>query len=274
MNADAMLAALDLPASCRVDQRVPKKLLLENGAPTAADKRQINDGIEELFWVAALKPTTIGVAEYRDAIREYLEIAVLRLTLRARAKAARLIELVYRAIPYPVLLITEISHEATKNTKAGKMDSPKLRAIACDGFSISAAHKRWAQNEAGKTVIEGELVVAELNPERDAEFWPAFSAAMALGRQPRGALFALYQGWVDTLLALKAARVTGVFGLAADGDHAAARQEALRECARLDAEIARLRAAAAKEKQMARRVELNLELKLAEAARNAARERL
>ena len=53
------------PSTClpdaRVDQRVPKKLLLEHGAPTAADKRQINDGIEELLWVAALKPTTIGV---------------------------------------------------------------------------------------------------------------------------------------------------------------------------------------------------------------------
>jgi len=42
---------------------------VEHGAPTAADKRQINDGIEELLWVAALKPTTIGVPEYCDAIR-------------------------------------------------------------------------------------------------------------------------------------------------------------------------------------------------------------
>jgi hypothetical protein len=252
MNVDAILAALDLPASCRVDQRVPKKLLLENGAPTAADKRQINESIEELFWVAALKPTTIGVAEYRDAIREYLEIAVLRLTLRAGAKAERLVELVHRAVPYPLLLLTELGAQA----------------------DLSAAHKRWAQNEAGKTVLDGELVVAELNPERDGGLWPAFSAALALGRQPRAALYALYHGWVDTLLALKAARVTGVFGLAVDGNHAAARQEALRECARLDVETIRLRAAAAKEKQMARRVELNLELKRAEAAQAAARARL
>ena len=61
MNAEALLAALNLPVSCRLDRRVPKKLLLENGAPTAADKRRINEGIEEFFWVAALKPTTIGV---------------------------------------------------------------------------------------------------------------------------------------------------------------------------------------------------------------------
>ena len=106
MTSDEMLAALDLPASSRVDQRVPKKLLLEHGAPTAADKRLINEGVEAVLWLAALKPTTIGVPEYRDDVREYLEIAVLRLTQRAGAKATRLVELVHRAVPYPLLLLT------------------------------------------------------------------------------------------------------------------------------------------------------------------------
>jgi hypothetical protein len=61
------------PDSARVDQRVPKKLLLENGAPTASDKRLITDAIEDIQWLAALKPNTIGVPEYRDTQREYLE---------------------------------------------------------------------------------------------------------------------------------------------------------------------------------------------------------
>ena len=65
---------------------MPKKLLLEQGVPTAADKRQIQDGLEELRWVAALKPSNIGVPEYRDEVREYLEIAVLTMTLRPEAR--------------------------------------------------------------------------------------------------------------------------------------------------------------------------------------------
>ena len=255
MNADAILAALDLPASSRVDQRVPKKLLLESGAPTAGDKRIINDGIEELLWLAALKPTTIGVPEYRDDVREYLEIAVLRLTLRVGAKAARLVELVHRAVPYPLLLLTE---QADHSARPG----------------LSAAHKRWSQGEAGKTVLEGDIVAAEWDVERDAERWLAFGNALALGRQPCTTLHALYQGWIDTLLSLHASRVTGVFAVAANAEHAAARRDALQECAQLDAEIARLRAAAAKEKQMARQVELNLEMKRVEAAQAAARGKL
>jgi hypothetical protein len=68
--------------------------------------------------------------------------------------------------------------------------------------------------------------------------------------------------------------VTGAFAVAANAEHAALRRDALQECARLDAEIARLRATAAKEKQMSRRVELNLELKRVEAAQAAARAKL
>ena len=252
MNSSELIAALGLPDGARVDQRVPKKLLVENGAPTAADKRHINEGIEEVHWIAALKPTTIGVPEHRDAVREYLEIAVLSLKLRVEAKAGRLVELVHRAIPYPVLLVTE------NTARPG----------------LSAVHKRWSQGEAGKTVLDGEVVSVEWNNDLDTDRWPAFRDALALGKQPRTTLYALYQGWIDTLLALQAARVTGAFAVAANAEHAALRRDALQECARLDAEIARLRATAAKEKQMSRRVELNLELKRVEAAQAAARANL
>jgi hypothetical protein len=132
MNFAPVINALALPPDARVYKRVPKKLLTEQGAPTAADKRQIQDGIEELLWVAALKPTNIAVPAFRDDVREYLEIAVLAVTLRSAAKPSRLIELIHRAIPYPLVLVTE--HR--------------------DAVNLSLAHKRWSQGEAGKVVIE------------------------------------------------------------------------------------------------------------------------
>lgn len=237
MNTEVLLTALDLPANSLVDQRIPKKLLLENGAPTVTDKRHINDGIEELQWLAALKPTTVGVPAFRDASREYLEIAVLRLCLRADAKATRIVELVHRAIPYPVLLLTE---------QAGRT-------------GVSAAHKRWSQGEAGKMVLEDAVVAVELDSARDGERWPAFREALAIGQQPRTTLYALYQGWLDTLIALNAAAVTGVFALAANAVDATARRIALQDSARLETEIATLRARAAKESQIKRQVEMNLQ---------------
>ncbi|MBA2670124.1 MAG: DUF4391 domain-containing protein [Gemmatimonadetes bacterium] len=118
MNAADLIEALDLPAGARVDQRVPKMLLQEH-APTAADRRRIREGIEEVRWVAALKPTTIGVPPFRDEEREYPEIAVLTATSRGDANAARLVELIHRTIPYPVVLVSGDAEDLTLSLGTG-----------------------------------------------------------------------------------------------------------------------------------------------------------
>ncbi len=237
MTAAPVIAALCLPADARVDQRVPKKLLVENGAPTAADKRQINDGIEELHWLAALKPATIGVPIFRDDNREYLEIAVLALTLRAGAKTPRLTELIHRAIPYPVFLI---------------QSQP-------NGLALSLAHLRWSQGQSGQTVLDGPLITATVDAETPAT--DAFLASLNVTSQPRQHLHALYQGWMERFEAHAAARLTGSFTPAPDAAAAERRRAALAEHERLTREMTSLRARAGKESQLNRRVELNLQLK-------------
>lgn len=239
MIAVDIIAALDLPDSALVKKRVSKKLLLDNGAATAADRRRITEDVEELMWLAALKPTSVGVKEYKDDTREYLEIDVLHLSLRSDSKSARLIELVHRAIPYPILLLTQ---------QPGATE-------------LSAAHKRWAHNDSGKVVLSGDMVATRWNAGQADEYWSDFRDALSLGRQPRSTLFALYQGWIDTLLAVQAARLTNIWHRSVDHEHASARQKALFEYARLETEIGRIRTAASKEQQMARRIDLNSELK-------------
>jgi hypothetical protein len=97
----------------------------------------------------------------------------------------------------------------------------------------------------------------------------AFLNAMDLSKQPRTDLLTLYQGWMDTLSAWQAAAVTGSFECVSP-QHAAARRAALRRCNELDAQISSLRAAASKEKQMARQVAANLEIKALMAERQQA----
>ena len=47
MTAQVLIDAFRLPAQALVGQRIPKKLLVEQGAPTAADKRLINDTVDD-----------------------------------------------------------------------------------------------------------------------------------------------------------------------------------------------------------------------------------
>ena len=239
MTAERIIDALGLPASSRVDQRVAKKLVTENASPTATDKRRIQEGIEELVWVAALKPTNIGVPAFRDNVREYLEIAVLSVTLRAQAKRPRLEELIHRAIPYPVL----------------------LTATQCGTVTLSLAHKRWSHGEAGKVVLEGVHSVAPFESDAPASVVTSFLGSVAIPSRPSRDLFALYQGWLDRVLALEAAQITGSFVVPGSAEQASLLRGNLDSHARLRQDIAALRAEAAKEKQVSRLVELNLEIK-------------
>lgn len=235
MTLEQLVGSLMLPDNCRVNQRVPKKLLVEKGDPTAADKRLIQDSVEDLMWVAALKPETIGVPAYRDDTREYLELAVLTLCPRA-APTPRLAELIHRAIPYPVLLIMAAGHEST----------------------VSLAHIRWAQREADRTVLDGSVVLATVPDDAVGQ---SFAQALSLQNQPRTHMLDLYQGWLDTATALQAAALTGQFSTSPSREAATSRRAALHQCHELDGKIATLRAAARKEKQMARQVAANIEIK-------------
>lgn len=235
-NIRAIVDALALPPGARVDARVPKKMLVEQGAPTPADKRAIQDGIDELQWFAACKPATVGVPAFMDDTREYLEIAVVGCAFRPAAKAARLIELIHRAIPYPVLLITSDS----------------------SGVAVSAAHKRKAQNEAGRTVIDHVVAATGLQPGADDAAQLAFMQNLPLAQQPRSDLYVLYAGWLARIEALNAARLTGAFIATDDSAAIDRRREALDAHARLAKEIEALRGKAKREKQLSRRVDLNM----------------
>lgn len=273
LTTDDVVKALAVPDRARVDQRVPKKMLTEHGAPTAADRRLLTDGIEELQWIAALKPSTVAIPEHRADGRDYLEVAVLSVQVRAThgktSQWLRLAELVHRAVPYPVLLIQALTPSTTATPEESTPKTPTQLAL-------SLAHKRAAQNEVGKVVLDGELIRSELGGKDSdaASVVLPLLEAMALDRQPHQDLMALYQGWMDCLTAAEAARLTGKFRLPDGPTAAAAQREALRACQRLEQEAARLRSQASKERQIAKQVDLNLELQRLDARLRAARARL
>lgn len=258
MSIEPLINALALPAQSLVHRRVPKTVLLEHGAPTAADKRHINNGIETMTWVAAIKPHTAGIPAFTSDTHEYLEIAVLAVEFRSEAKLPRLYELIHRAIPYPLLLAA-----ATK-----------------DGATLSVTHKRKALTGTAKVVIEPLEVTAPLRLDQPDALTESFLATLALSQQPAANLYAVFEGWRNCITALAAASflapdgVAGSVTLPSDAQAAKERRTAVAEVQRLEGEIAALRNRAAKEKQMNKRIELNLEVKRLEAELVECRTRL
>ncbi|MBK9148878.1 MAG: DUF4391 domain-containing protein [Flavobacteriales bacterium] len=233
---ETVVDALALPPKAMVRQRIPKKVLLEQGLPTAADKRAVQDGLEELWWVAALKPATCGLAAYTDAERDYAEVAVLALLLRPAAKATRLVELVHRAIPYPVVLLAHAGKDCT----------------------LTLATKRAHQTEKARWVVD-EVRSTPALTESDA-----LLPAMALHAQGVKDLRTLYERWLAQVEAAQAATITGRFRVPKNAEEHLQLREALEKVSALERELVQLRAKAKREKQMNRAVKLNLAIKSVE----------
>jgi hypothetical protein len=229
--------ALALPPGGDPARRLPKDVLAEHGAAHAADRKLIDKAIERLDWWATLSPTTIGVAAAADDDRPVPAIQLLALTARAEP-TQRLLTIIHRAIPVPVILLTALPDGA--------------------GTRLSLAPLRRAERIEDKMVVERLVVTPDCTDAADPAT-AAFIASLAVPALPRLNLRLLYDGLIERAEALAIARLTGrPFRLA---DDPAARREALARYREVEAAWLAARAAAKREKALARQVALGAEVR-------------
>ncbi len=268
-NAPALAQALALPNAAYVGQRIAKTLFIEQVAnlpgTTAADKRLATNGLAELHWLAALKPGTCGLAVWQTDTYEYLEIAVLHAVLRSTASAAacatsakaslqpiaqqtaqtsRLLELIHRTIPYPVVLVV---------TQAGG-----------GAEQLSLAHKRLSLGKGSAMVLEHSNTTKIIANNAGATGAAGqFVQYIAFNTSPQASqrdLYARYSDWLNAIDALAASEHTGQFIVSLTAQHAQRRRSALQTHAQLGQQLASLRAKAKKASQLAQRASLNLQI--------------
>ena len=257
-QAPALAQALGLPASAYVGQRIAKTLLIEQIAnlpgSTAADKRLVNQLLAELHWLAALKPATCGLAAWQTETHDYLEIAVLHAVLNglhSAVQAARLIELIHRTIPYPVVLIVS-----------------QPGADGCGNVEqLSLAHKRLSAGNSRAMVLEQTITTKSIaacahKTGVTGQFvhYLAFNQAANASTKPFHDLYARYSDWLHAAEALAAAEYTGQFTVSATAPVAARRRSALAVYEQLGQQLVSLRVQARKESQLGQRAALNIQI--------------
>ena len=238
MSIAEVIDALDLPPAALVGKRVSKKVLSSHAASTAADKRKVESDIVEVQWIASLKPTTVAVPTFEDDARQYLEIAVVGVELRGAPARQRLVEIIHRAIPHPVMLIDSLG--AATN--------------------LSGAAKRWSLAATREVVLEQPTYttpVSLLEDDRDGEGIRKF---LSLAARPFRDMFDLYDHWLDVICMAEAAKRTSALVPLTDPEQRMARRAGLADAARIDGAMASLRAEAQRASQIADRVELNLRI--------------
>lgn len=237
MNPDALVEAFNLPDKARVRRWIQKKALSEQVTGTQ-DRRLIEAGIERLDWLATLSPATIGVAAQSGEADVVSEIQLLALTAR-KEPSRRLLDVIHRAIPYPVVLAS--------TWPGGAM--PRLSLLARHHAIVLA-------------------FALDLDPTPASR---AFLASLDLAGLPRTGLAALYDGIVERAEALWAARVSGgAFRLAQGVEEVERRSKAI-DAYRIAEIFWRSKRSTAKiEKRLAHAVALGEEVRQAKAAMDVA----
>lgn len=225
--------AFALPAGCAAARRLPKDILAEHGAANAADRKLIDKVIARLDWWATLSPATIGVAEGNtDSERPVPAIQLLAMNAREKP-TQRLLRMVHRSIPVPVILLTTLPGDG--------------------GIRLSLAPLRRVERVGDKMVVEC-LVVSPILADEGEAATKAFIASLQLQQLPQASLAAVYAGLVERVEALEVAALTGAqFRLVGDP---LTRRQTLTRFGEADAQWLAARAAAKKEKSLSQQVAL------------------
>lgn len=229
-----VVKALNLPPSGQVDRRIPKTVLSEHGASTAGQRKLIDTAVERLDWLVSLSPTTVGIAAEPDGDKPVTEVQLLSLAARTEATQA-LLTIIHRAIPYPIILVTQSPSGVVR---------------------LSLAPLRRAERLHDRMVIEQLAIAPGLSLPLD-EAAHEFLSSLDLSGLPRTDLGTLYEGLAHRLDAFSAARLSGKdFRLPRSSAEAEARREGLSRYAHLESEWASACAASRKEKRLAIQVAL------------------
>ncbi len=236
---DQLYAAMGVPASCRLNKRIFKKLFHENSQLGTTDKKAFKDDIDKVIWMFKLEPNSVSIPAFTDDEREYLEVAILQIDCKTKKRSARIAQIIHRAIPYPSVLV--FSYESS--------------------VLISVAHKRFSQSEKGAIVADEFFNSEWIDLRCPSEVQTSFFKSLKLGRLPHTNLFAFYSALVDRMTSLDCARLTGAFSVHENKQDYAFRRESLAKCHQLEVEINQLKLEIKKEEQFNRRVELNMKIK-------------
>jgi len=256
-----LLSRLGFPDASYLGKRVFKKLFFENATLTPADKKSLQDDVNTITWQYTLKPSTIQIKPYADDQREYLEVAVLEITLRSPRNYKRLAEVIHRAIPYPLLLVFVQNSGMGRDELENDENSEDVPRETESKVALSVAPKRFSQAEKGAVVVEEFFTIGWIDLEKMSDIEQAFLDTLNLSSLPHTHFLAFYSALMDRFIAFDCASLTGKYRLDNEEISQEARRQQLTLCHELEGKIAKLRATLHKEDQFNRKVELNVQIK-------------
>lgn len=195
---DKIYKHLALPDSTILGTRITKKVILENNDLTSSDKKLVNDIIQSIEWLNTLKPETLNILTYVTETVEYIEIAVLKVSLKdtpgnqgklKHSLIKKVSKLFHSLIPYPVILLLELNKEV----------------------AISLADKRINQSDSSKLVVEHYYNTQWFNIRTLRDNENEFLSDFSLKNVSSFNYYEMYQDFISMLIALEISYISGSY---------------------------------------------------------------
>jgi len=231
---------LNIPDRCLLNKRLTKAFFLKNFQLSVVEKKLLNTNIEQMEWLASIKPSNSNINSIKNTDIAFEEIQVIICTIPIKdfnVNAEKIAILFQKYIPYQLMVIIENDNEFIVNT--------------CD--------KRINQNDSSKRTIEHHYFTSSLSKLYKNDIIESFFNSLDYSELNKTNLETMYKSYVRAVIQFQTAMVTGKFE-----KRNQFRSEKdmidLQVIESIENDIISLKSQLKKESQMNGKVELNIEI--------------
>lgn len=236
----------NIPASCEVNSTIFKKLFYEKATMNKVDKDIFQNDIDKIICIYSFREDTINVRPYKDEVRQYEEIAVIKIILLKDTKIKRITEIIQMNIPYPLILIFQYE----------------------DKILFNVAHKRINKADENKNTVEEFIYTDWINLVSLSDREDQFIDSMNLGGFSFSNFYRFYSDVVDKINIFNASKYQSDFEILNIKGSAEVKAIA-DEIEKSDAQISEIRNKLKHEVHFNKKIEMNIEIKKIEIRKEA-----
>src|SRR5699024_4395341 len=127
---DLIIQELELPRAVIVNNHIPKKSFYENAEMTKSEIDLFTSDIEGVYLLAVMTPNHLNVPPCETEEYRYSEVFWIYVNLRDTKHIQRIVEIIHKTIPNPVVLVLSNKHKeialSTAHKRLNKQDDTKI----------------------------------------------------------------------------------------------------------------------------------------------------
>ena len=105
MNSKEWIKSLGIPQNTVIDRNLPKQAFYQNADLSSIEKELIQKGIERARWLGSIKESNTNILKYEDEDICYEEIEYFYIQVSSLEVASKVGRIIFNSIPYPSFLI-------------------------------------------------------------------------------------------------------------------------------------------------------------------------